>query len=713
MDHIRETFAQSKRKGRPVLVTFVTAGFPTPEETPDIMLGLQAGGTDIIELGLPFTDAVADGTVVQQASMTAIKNGVTVHSITLMVQEARKSGLHIPIVFVGYYNPILHYGEANLVADCSKAGVDGFIVVDLPAEDAVRFRNLCVGAGCSYIPIIAPCTPDDRIELLCCMADSFVYLVSRMGVTGMRSELDPELPGVVRKVKKLGGNPRVAVGFGIASRDQFLKITSVADGAIVGSCLLKDLARAPSGKRPEAARKFCLRMRGIPDHIDSSVNLGQDATRTSADQPIPRFVCQKKPSVTKRDVPGPYGGQYVPEAMWKCLSDLETSFKGTLKDPRFWEEYESYFPYVGRPSGLHKAPRLSAFAGGATIWLKREDLNHTGSHNINNALGQVLLARRLGKSKIIAETGVGYHGLATAAVCAKLDMKCTIYMGLHDMQHEAENVFMMRAMGATVLPVRSGSGSMCDAIDEAFRACIADSTHSHYVIGSAVGPHPLPTIVKTFQTVIGKETKTQFRQKTGTLPDAVVACVGAGSNAVGIFDPFIENKSVQIIGVERETEAAALASGSVGVLHGSKTYILQDEGGQISKPQSIFMGMNYPGVGPELANWKDSGRATFLSATGAQVLEGFRRMGELEGIIPALESSHAVWGAMQVAKQLGPGKNVVLCVSGRGDKQVQTVAEELLLLGPEIGWELPGRVTLEDGTWASSFQAVDSDLLHI
>ncbi|PYI07740.1 tryptophan synthase beta chain [Aspergillus sclerotiicarbonarius CBS 121057] len=713
MDHIRQTFAQSKRKGRPVLVTFVTAGFPTPEETPDIMLGLQAGGADIIELGLPFTDAVADGTIVQQASMTALKNGVTVHSIALMVQEARSRGLHIPILFVGYYNPILHYGEARLVADCSKAGVDGFLIVDLPAEDAVRFRNLCVGAGCSYIPIIAPCTPDDRIQLLCCMADSFVYLVSRMGVTGMRSELDTKLPELIRKVKKLGGNPRVAVGFGIASRDHFLKITSVADGAIIGSCLLKDLARAPSGKRPQAARQFCLRMRGVKDHSDGCMSLGRDATGTPTGQSRPRFVCPRKPSVTKQNVPGPYGGQYVPEAMVKCLSDLDSGFRAAVKDPRFWEEYESYYPYVGRPSGLHQAPRLSAFAEGATIWLKREDLNHTGSHNINNALGQVLLARRLGKTHIIAETGAGYHGLATAAVCARLAMQCTVYMGTHDMQHEAENVFMMRAMGATVLPVRSGSGSMCDAIDEAFRACIADINKSYYAIGSAVGPHPLPTIVKTFQTVIGKETKSQFRQQTGTLPDAVVACVGGGSNAVGMFHPFVPDQSVRLIGVEREAEAAALAGGSVGVLHGSKTYILQDEDGQIRKPQSIFTGMNYPGVAPELAGWKDSGRATFLSATGAQVLEGFRRMSELEGIIPALESSHAIWGAMQVAKQLGPGKNVVVCVSGRGDKQVQTVAEELLLLGPEIEWELPGRVALEDGTWACSFQPVDGDVLQV
>ncbi|PWY88109.1 tryptophan synthase beta chain [Aspergillus sclerotioniger CBS 115572] len=712
MDHIRETFTDSKRKGRPVLVTFVTAGFPTPEETPDIMLGLQAGGADIIELGLPFTDAVADGTLVQQASMTAIKNGVTVHSISLMVQEARNRGLHIPILFMGYYNPIYHYGEANFVADCSKAGVDGFIVVDLPVEDAVRFRNLCVGAGCSYIPIIAPCTPDDRIKLLCCMADSFVYLVSRMGVTGMRGELDTQLPGMIRKVKKLGGNPRVAVGFGIESRDQFLKITSVADGAIIGSCLLNDLARAPSGKRPEAARKFCLRMRGIRDHADGSMGLGQNP-RSPPDQTTLHFVGPKKHTVTKRDIPGPYGGQYVPEAMVKCLSDLESSFRAAVKDPQFWKEYESYYSYVGRPSGLHKASRLSAFAGGATIWLKREDLNHTGSHNINNALGQVLLARRLGKKNIIAETGVGYHGLATAAVCAKLDMNCTIYMGLHDMQHEPENVFMMRAMGATVLPVRSGAGSMCDAIDEAFRACIADINNNYYVIGSAVGPHPLPAIVRTFQSAIGKETKAQFREQTGKLPDAIVACVGGGSNAVGMFHPFVGDKSVRLIGVEREAEAASLGGGSVGVLHGSKTYILQDEDGQIRKPQSIFMGMNYPGVGPELASWKDSGRATFFSATGSQVLEGFRRMGELEGIVPALESSHAIWGAIQVAKEMGPKKNVVLCVSGRGDKQVQTVAEELLLLGPDLGWELPGRVPLQDGTWASSFQAVDSDLLQI
>ena len=391
---------------------------------------------------------------------------------------------------------------------------------------------------------------------------------------------------------------------------------------------------------------------------------------------------------------GDFGGQYAPEALITCLDELDVGFEAAQNDPTFWAEFKSFYPYMGRPSSLHLANRLTEYAGGANIWLKREDLNHTGSHKINNALGQILIARRLGKTEIIAETGAGQHGVATATVCAKFGMKCTIYMGAEDVRRQALNVFRIRLLGATVIPVESGSRTLRDAVNEAFRAWIVRLDTTHYIIGSAIGPHPFPTMVRTFQSVIGEETKTQL-WNLGKSPDAVVACVGGGSNATGMFYPFSIDLSVQLVGVEASGDgldtarhSATLSGGSVGILHGVRTYILQDEHGQISNTHSISAGLDYPGVGPELANWKESSRATFLSATDAQALEGFRLLSQLEGIIPALETSHAVWGAVEMAKKLGRNKDLVLCLSGRGDKDVQSVADELPDLGPKIGWDL-------------------------
>jgi tryptophan synthase len=333
--------------------------------------------------------------------------------------------------------------------------------------------------------------------------------------------------------------------------------------------------------------------------------------------------------------------------------------------------------------------------GGAQIYLKREDLNHTGSHKINNALGQILIARRLGKTRIIAETGAGQHGVATATVCAKFGLECVVYMGAEDVRRQALNVFRMKLLGAKVVAVEAGSRTLRDAVNEAMRAWVVDLDTTHYIIGSAIGPHPFPTIVRTFQSVIGQETKEQMKEQIGKLPDAVIACVGGGSNAVGMFFPFSSDPSVKLIGVEAggegvdtERHSATLSGGSIGVLHGVRTYVLQNEHGQISDTHSISAGLDYPGVGPELSNWKDSDRASFINATDAEALIGFRTLSETEGIIPALESSHAIYGAMQVAKTMKKEEVLVICLSGRGDKDVQSVADELPKLGPVIGWDL-------------------------
>jgi len=392
---------------------------------------------------------------------------------------------------------------------------------------------------------------------------------------------------------------------------------------------------------------------------------------------------------------GEFGGQYVPESLMDCLVELEEGFKKANEDPKFWEEYRSYYPYMGRPSQLHLAERLTEHAGGANIWLKREDLNHTGSHKINNALGQVLLARRLGKTEIIAETGAGQHGVATATVCAKFGMKCTIYMGAEDVRRQALNVFRIKLLGAQVIAVEAGSQTLRDAVNEALRAWVVKLATTHYVIGSAIGPHPFPTIVRVFQSIIGNETKQQFLEKRGRLPDAVVACVGGGSNAVGMFYPFSKDTSVKLLGVEAGGDgvdtlrhSATLTGGSKGVLHGVRTYVLQDKHGQISDTHSVSAGLDYPGVGPELSSWKDSERARFIAATDAQAFLGFRLLSQLEGIIPALESAHAVYGALELAKTMSKDQDIVICLSGRGDKDVQSVAEELPKIGPQIGWDL-------------------------
>jgi tryptophan synthase len=378
-----------------------------------------------------------------------------------------------------------------------------------------------------------------------------------------------------------------------------------------------------------------------------------------------------------------------------CLAELEAGFVAANEDPAFWEEYRSYYPYMGRPGQLHLAERLTEHCDGANIWLKREDLNHTGSHKINNALGQVLIARRLGKTEIIAETGAGQHGVATATVCAKFGMKCTVYMGAEDVRRQALNVFRMKLLGAQVVSVEAGSRTLRDAVNEALRAWVVHLSTTHYIIGSAIGPHPFPTIVRTFQSVIGNETKSQLQALRGKLPDAVVACVGGGSNCVGMFYPFSNDPSVKLLGVEAGGDgldtarhSATLTGGTKGVLHGVRTYVLQNLEGQIDETHSVSAGLDYPGVGPELASWKDSGRAKFIAATDAEAFMGFRKLSELEGIIPALESAHAIFGGMELAKTMKQGGDVVICLSGRGDKDVQQVAEELPRLGPGIGWDL-------------------------
>ena len=382
---------------------------------------------------------------------------------------------------------------------------------------------------------------------------------------------------------------------------------------------------------------------------------------------------------------GSYGGRYVPETLMTALLELEQSYIECRKDPDFDRELHYYLKqYCGRPTPLYYAERLTKKLGGAKIYLKREDLNHTGAHKINNTLGQVLLARRMGKKRIIADTGAGQHGVATATVATMFGLECDIYMGEEDMQRQELNVFRMNLLGARVIPVTSGSKTLKDATNEALRDWVTNVDNTHYIIGSVVGPHPYPAMVRDFQRVIGEETRTQFKQVEGGLPDYLVACVGGGSNAAGFFHPFIEDDTVKLIGVEAagkglETglHAASLSGGRPGVLHGNLSYLLQDQAGQVTVAHSISAGLDYPGVGPEHAYLKDSCRASYAAVTDRDALKAFTLLAGCEGVIPALESAHALAYLEQLIPLISPDRTVIVCLSGRGDKDVASASKAL------------------------------------
>ncbi|RMF93315.1 MAG: tryptophan synthase subunit beta [Nitrospinota bacterium] len=380
---------------------------------------------------------------------------------------------------------------------------------------------------------------------------------------------------------------------------------------------------------------------------------------------------------------GIFGGRYVPETLVYALDELEEAYRQARNDPTFQEQFRYYLThYVGRPTPLYFAERLTQALGGPKIYLKREDLNHTGAHKINNSIGQALLTLRMGKKRIIAETGAGQHGVATATAAALFGLRCDIYMGEEDTERQALNVFRMRLLGARVIPVRSGSRTLKDAINETLRDWVTTVRDTHYLIGSVVGPHPFPMIVRDFQSVIGEEVKAQIQEREGRYPDYCIACVGGGSNAMGLFYPFLPDKEVRLIGVEAGgyglesgKHGASLSGGSPGVLHGSKSYVLQDAHGQIRQAHSISAGLDYPGVGPEHSYYKEQGRITYVTVTDAEALEAFRLLSQTEGIIPALEPAHALAYLQKLAPTLPPETIVVLCLSGRGDKDVDQVAK--------------------------------------
>ena len=379
---------------------------------------------------------------------------------------------------------------------------------------------------------------------------------------------------------------------------------------------------------------------------------------------------------------GPYGGRFVAETLMGALDELQAVYEKYMKDPEFLAELDADLKnFVGRPSPLYHAERLSRELGGAQVYLKREDLNHTGAHKVNNTIGQALLAKRLGKTRIIAETGAGQHGVATATVAARLGLECVVYMGAEDIQRQSPNVYRMRLLGADVVAVKSGSRTLKDALNEAMRDWVTNVDGTFYIIGTVAGPHPYPAMVRDFQSVIGREARAQHLEMTGRLPDALVACVGGGSNAIGLFHPFLADESVAMIGVEAGGEGVAtgrhsapLCAGRPGVLHGNRTYLMEDDNGQIMETHSISAGLDYPGVGPEHSWLKDIGRASYVSVTDDMALRAFHRMTRTEGIIPALETSHAIAHVLDLAPRMRADQSVIINLSGRGDKDLNTIA---------------------------------------
>ena len=647
---------------------------------------MQEGGSSVVELGIPYTDPQADGATIQTTNQVAIAAGTSdISSCLAMVAKARTMGLTIPVVLMGYYNPFLQFGIHNLCKETAAAGADGFIIVDLPPEEAMELSTACNKYGLSNVPLIAPTSSDDRIGLLAEQASSFIYCVSVAGVTGARDALPDDLEDFVARIRAKTSLP-IAVGFGISNPNMVKGVANISDGVVVGSAILRAMDKVGRGaKTEEKANAVRDIISTLCTGLEQSPNAKHQATLLGRTPVIKTNEDRHK--VTHF---GKFGGQFIPETLSEAFREIEVEYEKIKNDPEFLAELMEYRrDFVGGPTPLHLAERLTELCGGAKIWLKREDLAHTGAHKINNAIGQALLAKRIGKPRIIAETGAGQHGVATSTICAKLGLDCTVYMGAVDCERQKLNVFRMNTLGAKVVAVQDGQRTLKDAINEAMRDWVTNVNDTHYLIGSAVGPHPFPTIVRDFQSVIGSEMKSQMQEKAGKLPDAVVACVGGGSNAIGSFYPFVEDKTVELYGVEAgghgidtdQGHCATLSKGTPGVLQGALTYVIQEESGQTLNTHSISAGLDYPGVGPEHAYLKDIGRAKYNAVTDEQALEGFKMMCEYEGIIPALETSHAIYYALQLAKTMGPDKDIVITMSGRGDKDMPQVAR---IMGVEV-----------------------------
>eukprot|EP00316_Scyphosphaera_apsteinii_P008031 CAMPEP_0119325030 /NCGR_PEP_ID=MMETSP1333-20130426/64809_1 /TAXON_ID=418940 /ORGANISM="Scyphosphaera apsteinii, Strain RCC1455" /LENGTH=776 /DNA_ID=CAMNT_0007332895 /DNA_START=92 /DNA_END=2422 /DNA_ORIENTATION=+ len=720
---LADRFMACRNAKRTAFVGFVTAGYPKLEDTVPALLEMERSGADVIELGVPFSDPMADGSVIEAASVVALKNGVQYSDVLKYCKDARQRGLTVPVLMMGYYNSFLAAGVEETCKAAKEAGVDGFIIVDLPCEEAWRLMAPAAAANdLSLVPLASPTSGAERIAQAAESAlnpiPGMVYVVSLLGTTGMRDGEEAEVKrarvaeckSVVESIRdaavKLGAKREdlpIVVGFGITSRAHVLEFGDFADGCVVGSKIVKEIATGGV-----AAVGRCVReLSGGPLTAAACSSKFMRVTKSA------ELLAERKNHADKWNFgTSVFGGRFIPETLMVAHKELEAAWSKWKVDPDFKAELAALRrDFVGGPTPLYHAKRLSELMGGAQIWMKREELAHTGAHKINNAVGQALLAIKLGKKRIIAETGAGQHGVATAAACALLNLECIVYMGAVDCERQKLNCFRMTEMGAKVVPVQSGSRTLKDAVNEALRDWVTNIRTTHYIIGSAVGPHPFPDIVRDLQSVIGNEARAQMLNQTtgetghptftngpGRLPDVVVACVGGGSNAIGMFSAFLgdthpsgeaRNGHVKIVGVEAggehgpwlpdgtETDkhAATLTNGVVGVLHGSRTYLLQTDDGQIKETHSISAGLDYPGVGPQHAQLKFTGRVQYKFTTDSQALEAQRVVSRAEGILPALEPSHAMHQVMELAKMMRNDQIVLVNLCGRGDKDMLHVAK--------------------------------------
>ncbi|KAJ5643142.1 tryptophan synthase beta subunit-like PLP-dependent enzyme [Penicillium longicatenatum] len=665
MENIRRAFCIARKEARAAGIAFTMANYPTISEGIDVLLGMQSGGIDIIELGIPFSDPVGDGPIIQDAHAVALQNGTSVSTILEVVQTARTRGLHVPIVLMGYCAPVMHYGAPRFIMDAARAGVDGFLIADLPCMESVGFRELCVKAGLSLIPVIAPNMSDFGLQMVCESADSYLYVISRMGVTGPNGEKNSvDLCQFIQRLRKFSKETPLALGLGVSTRQDFLTMQDLAEGVVFGSQVIAVLGQAPPGRRAQRIQELCSHLTGrlcvktafkrIPP--EPRLNVPRLADPSTAGNTV-------LPSTFEE-----YGGQYIPELLMDCLMELEQIFVDSHKDPVFWTEYWAYFPRGERPSSLHMASNLTRKHGGASIWLKREDLNHTGSHKVHNSLGQILLAKRLGKTHVLAESASGNHGVITAALCAQFDMECVVYMGARDFRQHKKKVSEMKLLGATVVCVGSDSQTVKDAINEALRAWIGKLPTSHYVLGSAIGPHPFPLIVRSFQSLVGEQARAQMIEATAHLPDVVVSSV---DNAVGFFHSFSKDASIDLVAVGPQGYGSStmgdLSLMTPGIYHGARTYVHQDDHGQILPWPSTTGRLAYPALGPELSNWKDSGRVQFMTCTDTDKLLGLQELAETEGIHLAAECGYAVHAAIELARTMKSGTNIVVCATDKED----------------------------------------------
>jgi len=688
-------FERCRAAKRPAFVAFATAGYPKKESTVDVLLGLQESGADVIELGVPFSDPLADGATIEEASRVSLLQNTSIKDCFDYTEAARSRGLTVPVVFMGYYNNILQHGTEQTCVDAAAKGVDGFIIVDLPPDQADDFHAKCVANDVSLVPLVSPTSTLERMQLAATVADSFIYVVSVLGVTGARNQVAAEVEKVVADVRKSteGRGIYVAVGFGISTRAHVEDIGRYADGVVVGSKIVQALGE---GGGLDTMKALVKDLSGGP--LPDTVANGEPRPKKSRTS----LYANGEPSASSKWNFGKYGGRYIPETLMAAHEELSCAWEVARKDEVFLAEVRRLrTEFIGGPTPLYHARNLTEKLGGAQLWFKREELAHTGAHKINNALGQGLLAKRLGKTRIIAETGAGQHGVATATACALLGLECIVYMGSVDIDRQSLNVFRMKMLGAKVVPAESGSKTLKDAINEAMRDWVTNIRTTHYIIGSAVGPHPFPDIVRELQSVIGDEARAQMLNDTskhptftngpGRLPDTVIACVGGGSNAIGMFSAFLDDAAVEILGVEAggikgppqtdgsgsSEHSVTLGAGRPGVLHGSFTYLIQDSNGQIQETHSISAGLDYPGVGPQHAALKDSGRVKYVSVTDGQALEALQTTSRNEGIIPALEPSHALHHAFEVCRNKPKDHIVLVNLCGRGDKDMLTVAKAL------------------------------------